>query len=308
MRVFRLTEIRAIFIICPYIFETMNTIHPRSMLFVSGERPDRFAKALAVGADLVCIDLEDAVHPERKAAARQAVFDFLAQADVSLPVAVRINGLRTADGLEDVLAWRCSGARARCVLLPKTECATELALLQGWLGEHVQSLVALIETPEGMQAAAAIARARLQHAPALGALMLGGADLCAELGARFDWDGLRHARGQLIQAARLTGLQAWDVPHVDLQDLDGLREETTRVRALGFDCKTAIHPAQIAVIHAALADDPAEVQQALALLAALRAQSGEGRGAFVFEGKMVDAPLIRRAERIAARHSAAPLP
>lgn len=276
------------------------------MLFVSGERPDRFEKALAAGADLVCIDLEDAVHPERKATARDAVFEYLARAPADAPLAVRINGLRTLEGLQDVLAWVRSGASARCVLLPKTESPVEMALLQGWLGERVQGLVALIETPAGMEAAAAIARERLQGAPSLLALMLGGADLSAELGAQFGWDGLRHARGQLVQAARLSGLQAWDVPHIDLQDLPGLRAETERVRALGFDCKTAIHPAQLPVIHAAMADSEADVAGALALLAALQTHQEQGRGAFVFQGKMVDAPLVRRAERIAARHRAAP--
>lgn len=275
------------------------------MLFVSGERPDRFSKALLSGADLVCIDLEDAVHPEHKAAARAAAFEFLAQAGASQPLAVRINGLRTLDGLQDVLAWARSGARARYVLLPKTESAAEMALLQSWLGDRAQGLVALLETPQGMEAAASIARERMLGAPALAALMLGGADLSAELGAQFGWAGLLHARGQLVQAARLTGLQTWDVPHIHLHDSEALQRETEQVRQLGFDCKTAIHPSQIPVIHAGMADSPADVQGALDLLAALQAHPGQGRGAFVFQGKMVDAPLIRRAQRIAERHHAA---
>lgn len=263
------------------------------MLFVSGERPERFDKALAAGADLVCIDLEDAVAPARKAEARAAVLGWLAgRAPDGL--ALRLNGLRTPEGLRDVLALAESGVRVAWLLCPKVEDAADLQCLQGWAGGCYGRSVALLETPRGIEAAAAIAGA----GAGLGALMLGGADLSAELGAAFGWDGLLHARGRLVNAARLHGLQAWDVPHIALDDEAGLADETRRVAALGFDCKTAIHPKQITTVHAALAPAADEVAWAEALLA----EAGDGeRGAFLFRGRMVDAPVLARARRVAAR-------
>lgn len=268
---------------------------PRSMLFVSGEKPERFDKALAAGADLTCVDLEDAVAPSRKAEARQAVLGWLADRRPQ-GIALRINGLRTLEGLRDVLALAETRVRLDWLLLPKVEAAADLQSLQGWLGADATRLCALLETPRGIDNAADIAAA----GGALQALMLGGADLSAELGCDFGWEGLLHARGRLVNAARAAGLQAWDVPHIDLDDASGLADETRRMAALGFDCKTAIHPRQIDTIHQALQPTPAEADWAAALLAALP-PGDAGTGAFLFRGRMVDAPVLAKARRIAAR-------
>jgi citrate lyase beta subunit len=151
----------------------------------------------------------------------------------------------------------------------------------------------LIESPRGIENALRIA----QSGGKLAALMLGGADLAAELGAQFGWDGLLHARGRLVNAAKAAGLQAWDVPHIDLKQPEDLGNETRKVLALGFGCKTAIHPQQISVIHAAFAPSPGELAWAKALLHAVP-DSGPTDGAFIFEGRMVDAPVLRKARRI----------
>jgi citrate lyase beta subunit len=264
---------------------------PRSMLFVSGERAERFPKAMAAGADLVCIDLEDAVHPERKAQARRDVLDWLQGLAGSHPVALRINPLRSAEGLRDIAALVESRVKVDWLLLPKLEQPGDLQCIEGWAGEHFTSLCALMETPAGIENLPQIARAGGK----LGALMLGGADLAAELGARFGWDGLLYARGRLVNAARAMGLQTWDVPHVDLEDMEGLSVETRRVLGLGFDCKTAIHPRQIERIHAAHAPTPAELEWASLLVEAVP----EGQsGAFLYQGRLVDNPLVRKARRI----------
>lgn len=290
---------------------------PRSMLFVSGEKPERFAKALAAGADMVCIDLEDAVHPARKNDARQAVFEFAARrvrhvSDAEgTRLAVRLNGLRTREGLADAAALIACGGRFDAVLLPKVEFAEDLSMFHAWAGETFDALVALIETPLGIEQAAAMAAAVHRGAPKLSALMLGGADLAAELGADFGWDGLLSARSRLVNAARSAGLAAWDVPHLDLDDLPALAAETIAVARMGFGCKTAIHPRQIDTIHAAFAPQPAELQWAHALLEAHAARdaSPEAAGAFLFGGKMVDAPVLRKARRIAGLASRrVPLP
>jgi citrate lyase beta subunit len=290
------------------------SFHPRSMLFVSGERTERFAKAMAAGADLVCIDLEDAVHPARKAEARAQVLDWLKQQPASSPLpgaprrAIRINGLRTLEGLRDLVALADSGLRLDALLLPKTEAAADVLAVQAVVGAQLGGIVALIETPQGIEDAASIAgaaRGASGSAAPLMALMLGGADLSAELGASFDATGLAYARGRLVNAAKAAGLQAWDVPRVALADDAGLAAETRAVLALGFDCKTAIHPQQIATIHAAFRPTPAELEWARALLAAVPAgrEGGDGInvGAFLFDGRMVDAPLLKKAHRIAQR-------
>jgi citrate lyase beta subunit len=274
----------------------MPTRQPRSMLFVSGEKVERFAKAIAAGADLVCIDLEDAVHPERKGEARAQVLGWLKSAPRAAGgpgVALRVNGLRTLDGIRDVLAFVDSGVQVDWLLLPKTENAADIQTLEAWCGAQVGALTALIETPLGIENAASIARAGGK----LAALMLGGADLSAELDARFDWEGLLSARGRLVNAAKSARLEAWDVPNVDLSSEAGLETETRRALALGFGCKTAIHPQQIKTIHAAFAPTPAEIEWASLLLQAV--PEGQGSGAFLFQGKMVDAPLLRKARRIA---------
>jgi len=264
---------------------------PRSMLFVSGERVERFPKAMAAGADLVCIDLEDAVHPERKAQARHDVLDWLQGHAGSHPVALRINPLRSAEGLRDIAALVESRVKVDWLLLPKLEQPGDLQCIEGWAGSHFTSLCALMETPAGIENLPLIARAGGK----LGALMLGGADLAAELGAQFGWDGLLYPRGRLVNAARAQGLQTWDVPHVDLEDMEGLSVETRRVLGLGFDCKTAIHPKQIERIHAAHAPTPAELKWARLLVEAVP----EGQsGAFLYQGRLVDNPLVRKARRI----------
>ena len=269
---------------------------PRSMLFVSGEKVERFAKAMAAGADLVCIDLEDAVHPDRKAEARSQVLDWLKSASRPADgsgVALRVNGLRTLEGIRDVLALVESGVAVDWLLLPKTEHATDVQAIESWCGAQLGAITALVETPLGIENLASIACAGGK----LGALMLGGADLSAELDAQFNWEGLLSARGRLVNAAKSAGLQAWDVPNVDLSSEEGLATETRKALALGFGCKTAIHPQQIKTIHAAFTPTPAEIEWATVLLQAV--PDSQGSGAFLFQGKMVDAPLLKKARRIA---------
>ncbi|WP_374669173.1 CoA ester lyase [Ramlibacter sp.] len=264
------------------------------MLFVSGEKPERFPKALAAGADLVCIDLEDAVHPDFKHAARQQVLDF-ARAHRGAPLAVRLNQLRGPEGLRDLLALAESGAVLDWLLLPKVEHPDDLSLVHAVAGHAFHQLMPLIETPLGLQHAPVMAAMARTDAPKLAGLMLGGADLSVELGCAFSWDGLLHARGALVAAARRTGLQVWDVPHLDLTDLDGLRDETRRVAALGFTCKSAIHPTQVAPIHEAFLPPQADVAWAQAML---EAEAAHHTGAFIFQGKMVDPPVLAKARRV----------
>lgn len=272
---------------------------PRSLLFVSGARADRFPKAFAAGADVVCIDLEDAVQPSEKPMAREQTLRWLKESAGqrgATAAAVRLNAICTVEGLHDAAAWADSTVQLDWLMLPKVESAADVEFVAQWSGGRAAGLVALIETPRGVENAASIAAALGSLQPRLqGALMLGGADLALALNARFGWDALFSARGRLVNAARAHSLQCWDVPYLAIDDASGLLQETQRVMELGFSCKAAIHPTQIAPIHAAFAPDPEQIRWANALLDAL---AKAPTGAFIFEGKLVDAPIVNRAQRI----------
>lgn len=269
----------------------------RSLLFVPGNRPERFAKAEASGADLVCIDLEDAVPPAERVAARKAVAEHLRGLGAGHRTGVRVSRLVVADGLRDVLALaeaRGTAAEPAFVMLAKTESAREVEILAAHL--HGVALIALIESARGIQAAAAIAAAH----PQLHSLMLGGVDLAAELGARFAWEPLLHARGTLACAAASAGLACIDVPWLDVADEAGLAAETQRVAALGFTAKACIHPRQLQTVHAALAPSAGEIDQARRIVAAA-GSAGADAAAVLLDGRLVDRPVVLAAQRLLAR-------
>ena len=162
-----------------------------SILFVPGSRSDRIAKALASDADLVCIDLEDSVAPEGKAAARAAAIDFIAGQDAPSGLWLRINPVRSATGLADILAVLDSAAAPTTLMLPKLSDPADLALLDEVMGDRPIRFVPLIETAAGLRNAAAIATAKRVHA-----LLFGAVDLSVELGCTLDWEPLLHARAQ----------------------------------------------------------------------------------------------------------------
>lgn len=261
-----------------------------TLLFVPGNRPERFAKARSSGADAVCIDLEDAVPEPAKGQARESAVAALACAD--LRPAVRINGLKTRAGLEDLLALTSGAPAPQLLLIPKVESADEVAIITSVMGGRRPGLVPLIETARGLAHAAQIA-----SAPGVVALMLGGGDLAAELGVALAWEPLRTARGLLILACATAGVAAIDVPYTVLDDEAGLVAETRAARQLGFTAKAAIHPAQIAPMRAVLAPSPEEVAEAEEAQRVFVAAAG---AAVRFKGRMLEAPIMRRYRRILA--------
>ena len=265
----------------------------RSILFVPGHRPDRFAKALATGADAVVIDLEDAVPPAEKPAARAAALARPA-APAGIALGIRMNPLPTADGIADLAALL--GATAPdFLMLPKVEAPEELRIVARAFAGHPRApqLVALIESAEGLARAAAIAAE-----PGCAALGFGGVDLAADLGCQVAWEPLLPHRGALVAAAARSGRGLVDVPFLALDDEAGLAEETRRVAALGFTAKLAIHPRQVATIQSVLTPTPDQADWARRILAALDQAAG---GVCVVDGKMVDIPVARAARRVLAR-------
>lgn len=265
----------------------------RCVLFVPGSRPERFPKAHASGADMVCIDLEDAVEPAAKAAARSAALGFLAAAPGGCEWVLRVNALRTADGLADLLALRDATTLPALLMLPKSACATELEIVRDVLGARCPPLIALIESAAGVEAAYAIARC-----PAVAMLMFGGADYMAELGGTLCAEAVSYARARIAAAAGAVQKIAIDVPYLDVQDETGLRAETAHVARLGFACKAAIHPTQVGPIQASYTPSAAALSQAERILSAYAAQP---HGALLVDGKLVDRPVLLAAERVVAR-------
>lgn len=263
----------------------------RTVLFVPGDRPDRIAKALATSADIVCIDLEDSIPAEGKAAARTTVAEAVASAPLER-VAVRVNPLASRAGLEDLVALASASVSAQLVFVPKVQVAEELSIIAGALGNPLLGMVPLIESPEGLFNVGAIARM-----PGCAALMLGGADLAADIGATLEWESLIWARLQIVQAAARARVPAIDMPFVDVNDTAGLLEETRRVKALGYAAKAAIHPGQLAGIQSAFRPTDDELEQARSAVAAFRAARGR---AVAFKGRLLDAPIVRQYERTLA--------
>jgi (S)-citramalyl-CoA lyase len=268
----------------------------RSLLFTPADRPDRFAKGPASGADGAIIDLEDGVGLPSKPAARKAALAFFAnpvETPASFVWALRLNHVTTQAGLEDLLALR-DATKPAVVALPKTESVTEIEIALAHLSAKgtAPTIVALIESGRGLAAANEIAG----H-PAVAALAFGGADLAADLHATLAWEPMLFARSRIVQAAASAGIAAWDVPFLDIHDIDGLKRETVAAKALGYVCKLAIHPAQIAPINAIFTPSEGELARAKRVVSAFTAARG---GACQVDGKMVDAPVVKAARRTVA--------
>ncbi|MCG6121940.1 MAG: CoA ester lyase [Microvirga sp.] len=264
-----------------------------TLLFVPGNRPERFGKALAASPDGIVIDLEDATPPADKERARGFAVDALATRDADgPPVFVRINALDARAGLDDLAALADGGLAPDGLFAPMVEHPRDIAILRAHIPAGLPLIVA-IETATGLEQANAIARAL---APC-DALALGAADLSANLGCAFAYEPLLAARSAIVQAAAIGRVAALDVPYLDLRDEAGLAEETRRVKALGFTGKLAIHPAQVGPIRTAYAPTADEVTRAEKIVAAMKADGG----AVAVDGRMIDAPVAAAAEALLAR-------
>jgi (S)-citramalyl-CoA lyase len=265
----------------------------RSWLFTSATRPDRLPKAAAAGADVVITDLEDAIAPSEKDDARRTAIEYLSSKGAARPAwALRINGLGTRAGLADMAALLDAIAEPEFVILPKTESGGQLIMLDRWLQDARKTtrLVALVESARGLAAVDEIASATRR----LAAVMIGAADLSADLGAETAWEPLLHARSLTIAACARNDVLALDSPYFDIRDADGLEREIARSRALGFSAKAAIHPGQVAPINAAHTPSPKMIAEAHAILA----ESAKGVG--VINGRMIDEAVARKARRTLA--------
>jgi citrate lyase beta subunit len=266
----------------------------RTLLFAPGNRIEVHAKALATGADVVCLDLEDAVPPALKAEARAAAIPFLCDAP-GAERALRINSPRNAEGLRDLLAVIEARPAAGVIFLPKVDTADEVRWVEGLLTEAGLDLgiAVLIESVEGLENVASILKAsdRIQFA------MFGGADLSAELGVAIAHEPLLYARSRVVHAAKRAGVDVFDVPSLSFRDPEVVRAESVAAKALGFTGKGVLHPANVAVVNEVFAPTAEEIATAERIVAAYRASP---TGLAVLDGKLVERPVVRAMERILA--------
>ena len=258
-------------------------------LFVPGDRPERFAKALHSGATAVILDLEDAVAPAEKARAREIVAGALADASLRAAAIVRVNAVATPYFEDDLAALQRIPPVA--IMLPKCESAADVRRVA--TAFPLAGVIPIIESIGGLDAARAIAAE-----PATTALAFGAYDLAAQLGNRPTWDAMAALRASVLVAARSAQKLLIDAPFVVINDEVGLIEEAQRAVEFGFDGKLAIHPRHVAPLLEAFTPTEAELEHARRVLAAV-----EGGGVATVDGKMVDPPLVAAARRVLGRTS-----
>lgn len=283
----------------------------RSPLSVPGSSERMLEKAVGLEVDEVVADLEDAVAPEAKEAAREVVASFIEQRVSLAPaIAVRVNTLDGPWGERDIVeVVSRAGPRIGSLVLPKVERAEDISVVDRLLeklgsGAEGVAIQALIETAAGLLRVGEIAAASTR----LEALILGYADLAASLGrtpAASAPESWLYAQEKVLIAARSYGLQAIDGPYLEIRDEAGLRRRVAHARALGFDGKWAVHPEQLAIINLEFTPQPEELSRAHAILETLR--TAEGRGAVEFEGAMIDEASRKQALEMVARARAAGL-
>ncbi len=263
----------------------------RSLLFVPGDNPTRMRKATELPVDALIVDLEDAVLPQQRAAARRLTVEFLAEKAVPhVSILVRVNRVGTTDFSED-----CKALLERPpdgVMLAKCGSAEEVRRLEDALQGQRIAIFPLIESPTGILNAYSIATC----SPAVAGVAFGAEDYCAETGTvRTEEEiELLYARSALVTACRAAGREPIDSPCLDYRDLKKVRASARRARNLGFSGKQAIHPAQVAVLNEVFSPTETEIAEARRIL---HASARRDAGVLGIEGQMIDEAVLRRARR-----------
>jgi len=278
----------------------------RSMLFLPGNNPNMLINGNCLGSDAVIFDLEDAVSPAEKDAARILVRNTMRYLDFGgCEKIVRINSIDTpfwkAD-IDEILPWKPD-----LILLPKTGSAADVQEADAYMTEaeakldfekNTVGLMPLIETALGVENAFAIASA----ASRVQALFLGAEDLTADLQCKRTKEGreIEYARTRLVVAARAAGVDVYDTPFTDVNDDEGIVRDTELAKALGFTGKASISPRHVEVINQVFSPTLKEIDYAYEVMEAIALAKKQGKGAIALHGKMIDAPIVARAERTLA--------
>ena len=264
----------------------------RSFIFCPGNKPDMIPKALNSGADMVCIDLEDAIIPEHKDISRSSTIR--AFEDISVPngveTLIRINDVNTIDGKADIKAILQSNNTPSGLMLPKIQNVNEIINLEKQikLANKNLNLHIIIETNKALENAWLIA----QSSPLIKSLLFGGVDMSADLGCNGDWMSLLYARSRVVHAAAGAGIDSIDVPFLDLEDMEGMMQEAQKSKNLGFSGKGSIHPKQIASLNKVFTPSESEVEYANKVIKAFNEAAD---GLVVVDGKLIEKPVLRTA-------------
>ncbi len=274
----------------------------RSMLFIPGNTPNLVVNSPYLGADAIIFDLEDAVSPGEKDAARILVRNTLRYLDLGgRETIVRINAIDTDYWQKDVEEMVAQGPDL--LMLPKSSRPEDVQTVDEAItraeervgARHRIRLMPLIETALGVENAYAIATA----SPRVAALFLGAEDLTADLRCQRTKEGreIEYARTRLVTAARAADIDVYDTPFTDVNDDEGAWRDAETARALGFTGKASISPRHIQAINTVFSPSQAEVDYAYEVMEAIRMAKEQGRGAIALRGKMIDAPIVARARR-----------
>jgi citrate lyase subunit beta/citryl-CoA lyase len=273
------------------------------MLFLPGNNPNMLINGNCLGADAVIFDLEDAVAPAEKTAARILVRNTMRYMDFgTCGRIVRINSIDTPYWKKDLEA--ILPQKPDLILLPKTSCAADIQEADRYITELEQKLdipcntvglMALIETAMGVENAFSIA----SSCQRIRALFLGAEDLTADLRCKRTKEGreIEYARTRLVVAARAANIDVFDTPFTDVNDDAGIVVDTELAKALGFSGKASISPRHVEVINQIFSPTQAEIDYAYEVIEAIRIAKEQGKGAIALRGKMIDAPIVARAER-----------
>ncbi len=278
----------------------------RSLLFLPGNNPNMLINGNCLGADAVIFDLEDAVAPSEKDAARILVRNTMRYMDFrGCEMIVRINSVDTPYWKRDMDA--VVPQKPGMLLLPKTGCAADILEADAYLTKleeklgfapNTVGLMALIETAMGVENAFAIATAskRVQ------ALFLGAEDLTADLQCKRTKEGreIEYARTRLVVAARAAGIAVYDTPFTDVNDDEGIWADARYAKGLGFSGKASISPRHVEVINSIFSPTMQEIEYAYEVMDAIELAKKQGKGAIALHGKMIDAPIVARAQQIIA--------
>ena len=282
----------------------------RALLYVPGDNWKMIVKAPTLGVDSICLDMEDGVAPQKKAEARETIAKALQELDFGRSERLaRLNAVGSGwerDDIAAVLPHRPDG-----VVVPKVESLEQIQwasdLIAGaeirlnWPLNSIRLLVG-VETAKGILNLKEIA----SH-PRLDAIIFGGEDFAASIGATRTPEAveLLFARQSLVTACAAFGLQAIDIVNVDFKDIEALRRESEFGARLGFDGKQVIHPAQVSPVHEAFTPNADAIAQARRIVEAFEVSQKEGKGVFTVDGKMVDMPIVKNAQKVLARAKAA---
>ena len=278
----------------------------RSMLFLPGNTPNMLINGNCLGADAVIFDLEDAVSPAEKDAARILVRNTMKYMDFrGCEIIVRINSIDTAYWKKDI--DEILPQKPHLILLPKTSCAQDVLEADSYITEveekmgfvrNTVRLMPLIETAMGVENAFAIASASKRVA----ALFLGAEDLTADLRCKRTKEGreIEYARTRLVVAARAAGVDVYDTPFTDVNDDEGIEIDAAYAKALGFTGKASISPRHVETINRVFSPTQKEIDYAYEVMEAIRLAKEQGKGAIALHGKMIDAPIVARAEQTIA--------